>query len=204
MAAVYGWAFGNTFEGNIRVTDSPRRGELREPVQMGELRPDVFLVSWTRLNSTRLPGVLRRHPLEVVDERSLSITYLGVVLPLVGARELFDCLCRPAVVEHQVVEGDHVRLDVLNLVLARGRSKPKRRSSMPAATAEVVLRNREIGQIGRSSREHAGDQFGRFCGAGQSRECYVTNRSRPGTHVRHSGGDGSEFPSPGPRVAIAT
>ena len=41
-----GWDFANTFEGNIRVTQSPRRGELREPVQIRELRPDVFLVSW--------------------------------------------------------------------------------------------------------------------------------------------------------------
>ena len=41
-----GWDFSNTFEGNIRITDSPRRGELREPVQIRELRPDVFLVSW--------------------------------------------------------------------------------------------------------------------------------------------------------------
>ena len=41
-----GWDFSNTFEGNIRVTVSPRRGELREPVQIRELRPDVFLVSW--------------------------------------------------------------------------------------------------------------------------------------------------------------
>ena len=41
-----GWDFSNTFEGNIRVTVSPRRGVLREPVQIRELRPDVFLVSW--------------------------------------------------------------------------------------------------------------------------------------------------------------
>lgn len=41
-----GWDFSNTFEGNVRVTVSPRRGELREPVQIRELRPDVFLVSW--------------------------------------------------------------------------------------------------------------------------------------------------------------
>ena len=41
-----GWDFSNTFEGNIRITMSPRRGELRESVQMRELRPDVFLVSW--------------------------------------------------------------------------------------------------------------------------------------------------------------
>ena len=41
-----GWDFSNTFEGNIRITDSPRRGELREPVQIRELRPDLFLVSW--------------------------------------------------------------------------------------------------------------------------------------------------------------
>ena len=41
-----GWDFTNRFEGNIRVTVSPRRGELREPVQIRELRPEVFLVSW--------------------------------------------------------------------------------------------------------------------------------------------------------------
>ena len=41
-----GWDFSNTFEGDVRVTQSPRRGELREPVQIRELRPDVFLVSW--------------------------------------------------------------------------------------------------------------------------------------------------------------
>ena len=41
-----GWDFTNTFEGNIRVTMSPRRGELREPIQIRELRPDVFLISW--------------------------------------------------------------------------------------------------------------------------------------------------------------
>ena len=41
-----GWDFTNTFEGSIRVTVSPRRGELREPVQIREIRSDVFLVSW--------------------------------------------------------------------------------------------------------------------------------------------------------------
>ncbi len=41
-----GWDFTNTFEGHIRVTISPRRGELREPIQIRELRPDVFLISW--------------------------------------------------------------------------------------------------------------------------------------------------------------
>ncbi len=41
-----GWDFTNKFEGSIRVTQSPRRGELREPVQIRELRPDVFIVSW--------------------------------------------------------------------------------------------------------------------------------------------------------------
>ncbi len=41
-----GWDFSNTFEGAIRITMSPRRGELREPVQIRELRPEVFLVSW--------------------------------------------------------------------------------------------------------------------------------------------------------------
>ncbi len=41
-----GWDFSNTFDGDIRVTNTPRRGELREPVQIRELRPNLYLVSW--------------------------------------------------------------------------------------------------------------------------------------------------------------
>ena len=41
-----GWDFTNTFDGHTRVTMTPRRGELREPVQMRELRPGLFFISW--------------------------------------------------------------------------------------------------------------------------------------------------------------
>ncbi len=41
-----GWEFTNTFDGRVRVTITDRRGELREPIQIRELRPDLFFISW--------------------------------------------------------------------------------------------------------------------------------------------------------------
>lgn len=41
-----GWSFTNTFEGHTRISVVPRRGELREHVEMRELRPGLFFVSW--------------------------------------------------------------------------------------------------------------------------------------------------------------
>ena len=41
-----GWSFTNTFDGHTRISVVPRRGELREHVQMSELRPGLFLASW--------------------------------------------------------------------------------------------------------------------------------------------------------------
>ncbi len=41
-----GWEFTNTFEGRTRVTITDRRGELREPIQIHELRPNLFFISW--------------------------------------------------------------------------------------------------------------------------------------------------------------
>ncbi len=41
-----GWEFTNTFDGHNRISVVPRRGELREHVQMAELRPGLFLASW--------------------------------------------------------------------------------------------------------------------------------------------------------------
>jgi hypothetical protein len=40
------WSFTNTFEGHTRISVVPRRGELREHVEMRELRPGLFLASW--------------------------------------------------------------------------------------------------------------------------------------------------------------
>ena len=41
-----GWSFTNTFDGHTRISVVPRRGELREHVQMTELRPGLYLASW--------------------------------------------------------------------------------------------------------------------------------------------------------------
>lgn len=41
-----GWSFTNTFEGHTRVSEVPGRGVLREHIEMTELRPDLFFVSW--------------------------------------------------------------------------------------------------------------------------------------------------------------
>ena len=58
-----------------------------------------------RLNSTRLPGYSARHPLEVLDERLLAVADVRVVLDVLRTGVPLDRLARPAVVEHQVVEG---------------------------------------------------------------------------------------------------
>jgi hypothetical protein len=41
-----GRSFTNTFDGHTRISVVPRRGELREQVQMTELRPGLYLASW--------------------------------------------------------------------------------------------------------------------------------------------------------------
>ena len=40
-----GWSFTNTFDGHLRVSHVPR-GELREHVEMAEIRDGLFFVSW--------------------------------------------------------------------------------------------------------------------------------------------------------------
>lgn len=40
-----GWSFTNTFDGHMRVSHVPR-GELREHVEMTQLRPGLFFASW--------------------------------------------------------------------------------------------------------------------------------------------------------------
>lgn len=41
-----GWSFTNTFDGHTRISVVPRRGELREHVEMRQLRPGLFFASW--------------------------------------------------------------------------------------------------------------------------------------------------------------
>lgn len=41
-----GWSFTNTFDGHTRISEVPGRGVLREHVEMVELRPDLYFVSW--------------------------------------------------------------------------------------------------------------------------------------------------------------
>src|SRR5688572_14462342 len=60
-----------------------------------------------------LAGILERHPLEVRDERLLSVLDVRVVLDVVVADVALDRLCRAGPVEHEVVE----RLGVLRVLL---------------------------------------------------------------------------------------
>lgn len=41
-----GWSFTNTFDGHLRLSDVPGRGQLREQIEMVELRPGLFFASW--------------------------------------------------------------------------------------------------------------------------------------------------------------
>ena len=41
-----GWSFTNTFAGHLRISEVEGRGELRERIEMVELRPGLFFASW--------------------------------------------------------------------------------------------------------------------------------------------------------------
>lgn len=41
-----GWSFTNTFDGNLRITEVPGRGVLREHIEMAELRPGLYFAAW--------------------------------------------------------------------------------------------------------------------------------------------------------------
>jgi len=41
-----GWSFTNTFDGHLRLSEVPGRGQLREHIEMVELRPGLFFASW--------------------------------------------------------------------------------------------------------------------------------------------------------------
>ena len=41
-----GWSFTNKFDGHLRISEVPARGELREHIEMVQLRPGLFLASW--------------------------------------------------------------------------------------------------------------------------------------------------------------
>jgi phenolic acid decarboxylase len=41
-----GWFFTNRFDGHLRTSEVPGRGELREHIEMVQLRPGLFLASW--------------------------------------------------------------------------------------------------------------------------------------------------------------
>lgn len=41
-----GWSFTNTFDHHTRISEVPRRGVLREQVEMAELRPNLYFASW--------------------------------------------------------------------------------------------------------------------------------------------------------------
>ena len=41
-----GWSFTNTFDGNVRMSQVPGRGVLREQIEMAELRPNLYFATW--------------------------------------------------------------------------------------------------------------------------------------------------------------
>ena len=41
-----GWSFTNTFDGNVRMSQVPGRGVLREQIEMAELRPTLYFATW--------------------------------------------------------------------------------------------------------------------------------------------------------------
>ena len=41
-----GWSFTNRFDGHLRISEVPVRGELREHIEIVQLRAGLFLASW--------------------------------------------------------------------------------------------------------------------------------------------------------------
>src|SRR5712691_9599206 len=74
------------------------------------MQHDVILFSENSLEVNSLSGVFRCHPVEVGDERLLTVRDSGVVLNVLLTCESFDCFSRLALVEHQVIERNHVPL----------------------------------------------------------------------------------------------
>jgi hypothetical protein len=87
-------------------------------------RPDLVAVQYDVVLGQRalelhaLPRILRRDPLEVVDEGLLPITNVRVVLPVSLPGLLRDRRGRSRLVEHEVVEALRVLLVPLEAVLS--------------------------------------------------------------------------------------
>src|SRR5215218_3195876 len=92
------------------------------------MQDDEVALGDRALELDALPRVLRSHPVEVVDERLLAVADVRIVLDIPVAGVALDRLCRPAFVEHEVVERDYRRLVPLEalVVLHEARQRSRR------------------------------------------------------------------------------
>jgi hypothetical protein len=70
----------------------------------------MIALSKDALQLDALSRILAGHSIEVGDERIFAIGDVRVVLPVLCARKAVNGLLRPALIEHQVIEGHDVRL----------------------------------------------------------------------------------------------
>jgi hypothetical protein len=88
-------------------------------VEAKDVDPRIFMIAWphlvtvehdeiafcdSSLEVNRFPWVFRVHPLEVLDERFLSISNFGIVLDVDVTGIFLDGFAGLALIEHQVVE----------------------------------------------------------------------------------------------------
>lgn len=95
------------------------------PIQTENIHSGIIMIAWPMLmavqyyevtfgNSSIDLNALARpflcHPLEVIDEATLAVRNVGIVLDVICPGIEFDRLARAAVIEHQFVKGDDVSL----------------------------------------------------------------------------------------------
>lgn len=73
-----GWAFTNFFEGHTRVSTVEGRGELREQIEITELRPNLFFAAWIDDEMGALS--------QIIDLENMTVE---VAIPMNGAIEIW-------------------------------------------------------------------------------------------------------------------
>jgi hypothetical protein len=91
------------------INPSPVLVLVGRPLLMA-VENDIVSFRYNPLELHTFARVVLGHPVEVVNEGLFAIRHMRIVLNVCGACIPFDCLSGSALIEHQVVERNHVSL----------------------------------------------------------------------------------------------
>src|SRR5438067_5445742 len=94
------------------VDPSPIPILVGRPLLMA-VKNHVVSFSYDPLEVHPFARILPRHPLKVLNEGLLAIRHMGIVLDVSGACVMRNCVGRPALIEHEIVERNDVALVTL-------------------------------------------------------------------------------------------